>query len=202
MFPEIVRDEVFRLETRRLWLRWPTMADAFDTTAEVPKATSADTQRPGMACVAAWRSSAERGEALHLMLDDKGTRAAVGSINLTVAAHRQGRLDYRLAPAHRGQGLMTEAVQAVVHLAFLLDLASVIAASPLASDSAGRGVLERCGFTYAGSGMRSASNSQGLTACDHFRLDRRTWSSLRGWGSPGFSGARSGLLPTRVAVSA
>ncbi len=23
MFPEIARDEVFRLETRRLWLRWP-----------------------------------------------------------------------------------------------------------------------------------------------------------------------------------
>ena len=28
MFPEIARDEVFRLETRRLWLRWPRAADA------------------------------------------------------------------------------------------------------------------------------------------------------------------------------
>ena len=28
MFPELTRDDVFRLETRRLWLRWPRMADA------------------------------------------------------------------------------------------------------------------------------------------------------------------------------
>jgi hypothetical protein len=28
MFPDIARDDVFRLETRRLWLRWPRVADA------------------------------------------------------------------------------------------------------------------------------------------------------------------------------
>ena len=28
MFPEITRDDVFRLETRRLWLRWPRARDA------------------------------------------------------------------------------------------------------------------------------------------------------------------------------
>ncbi len=28
MFPEITRDDVFRLETRRLWLRWPRAKDA------------------------------------------------------------------------------------------------------------------------------------------------------------------------------
>lgn len=28
MFPELTRDDVFRLETRRLWLRWTRMADA------------------------------------------------------------------------------------------------------------------------------------------------------------------------------
>ncbi len=27
MFPEITRDDVFRLETERLWLRWPRAAD-------------------------------------------------------------------------------------------------------------------------------------------------------------------------------
>ena len=27
MFPEIFRDDVFRLETQRLWLRWPTARD-------------------------------------------------------------------------------------------------------------------------------------------------------------------------------
>ena len=28
MFPEITRDDIFRLETQRLWLRWPRAADA------------------------------------------------------------------------------------------------------------------------------------------------------------------------------
>ena len=28
MFPDLTRDDVFRLETRRLWLRWPRAADA------------------------------------------------------------------------------------------------------------------------------------------------------------------------------
>jgi hypothetical protein len=27
MFPDLLRDDVFRLETRRLWLRWPRAAD-------------------------------------------------------------------------------------------------------------------------------------------------------------------------------
>jgi len=28
MFPEIARDDIFRWETERLWLRWPRAADA------------------------------------------------------------------------------------------------------------------------------------------------------------------------------
>jgi RimJ/RimL family protein N-acetyltransferase len=28
MFPDLARDDVFRLETARLWLRWPRAADA------------------------------------------------------------------------------------------------------------------------------------------------------------------------------
>ena len=28
MFPDLLRDDVFRLETRRLWLRWPRAGDA------------------------------------------------------------------------------------------------------------------------------------------------------------------------------
>ncbi|MEN9708531.1 MAG: hypothetical protein RIQ68_939, partial [Pseudomonadota bacterium] len=28
MFPDLMRDDVFRLETGRLWLRWPRAADA------------------------------------------------------------------------------------------------------------------------------------------------------------------------------
>ncbi len=27
LFPDVTRDDVFRLETRRLWLRWPRVSD-------------------------------------------------------------------------------------------------------------------------------------------------------------------------------
>ena len=28
MFPDLARDDVFRIETARLWLRWPRIGDA------------------------------------------------------------------------------------------------------------------------------------------------------------------------------
>ncbi len=28
MFPDLTRDDVFRIETKRLWLRWPRIQDA------------------------------------------------------------------------------------------------------------------------------------------------------------------------------
>ena len=28
MFPDLTRDDVFRIETKRLWLRWPRVQDA------------------------------------------------------------------------------------------------------------------------------------------------------------------------------
>jgi RimJ/RimL family protein N-acetyltransferase len=35
MLPDLFRDEVFRIETRRLWLRWPRPADAASLQAAV-----------------------------------------------------------------------------------------------------------------------------------------------------------------------
>ena len=190
MFPEITRDDVFRIESRRLWLRWPVMADAFDapTTTLGPQATpvGAGCHLPGSACIAAWRADAERGIALHLVLEEKVPgRPAIGTIHLTCARDGSLAVDYRLAPERRGEGLMTEAIQAVIHTAFLLKLAPAITATPAAADRKGRDVLERCGFTYWGSGMRPCPTGAGLAACDQFRLDRRTWLSLQGWGMAG-----------------
>ena len=33
MFPDLTRDDIFRLETERLWLRWPRASDAAAITA-------------------------------------------------------------------------------------------------------------------------------------------------------------------------
>ncbi|MDX7952732.1 GNAT family protein [Lichenihabitans sp. Uapishka_5] len=189
MFPDIIRDEVFRIESRRLWLRWPQMADAFDADPPMTGRPAGPVGEgyglPAAACIAAWRADAERGSALHLMLEEKAEgRPVLGIIHLTAARDGAMAIDFRLAPNRRGEGLMTEALQALIHTAFLMQLASAVSAAPAAADQKGRDVLERCGFTYLGSGMRPAPGA-GLAACDNFRLDRRTWVSLQGWGLSG-----------------
>ena len=204
MFPEIVRDEVFRLETRRLWLRWPTMADAFDAAGATSAkalgwdAAGAGMQVPAKAMIAAWRAANECGEGLHLVLEDKRTRTALGTIHLALASQRHGTLVGHLSPCRRGGGLMTEAVQAVVHMAFLLDAVTEVVAAPLAADDdCGQGVLEQCGFTPDGTEVAA---STGPAARDRFTLDRRTWAGLRRWVMPASGTVAQRAAPERPCV--
>ena len=199
MFPEIVRDDIFRLETRRLWLRWPTLADAdpidsFCNHSHVPHAMVQPLQHGAaaktVAAIANWRIEMQAGTALHLVIAPKaGERQPIGAIHLVPGRSGLIELDYRLHPDSRGQGLMTEAAQAVLDTAFMLGAVSQVGASPLVVDSAGRRVLERCGFTFVGTGMSICRFGIGLMACDHFCLDRKTWHSLKSWNLPDF-GAR------------
>lgn len=62
MFHDITRDDVFVLETRRLWLRWPTARDAHHLAGFVPDARER---------VLAWREANETGLSLALALDRK-----------------------------------------------------------------------------------------------------------------------------------
>jgi RimJ/RimL family protein N-acetyltransferase len=89
-----------------------------------------------------------------------------------------------LAPERRGRGLMTEAVQAILDAAFLLSDAEIVAASARVLDPGFRRVLEKCGFSYCGTGLDDAPDGAGLVASDRFRLDRKTWTSLKLWRVP------------------
>jgi RimJ/RimL family protein N-acetyltransferase len=51
---------------------------------------------------------------------------------------------------------------------------------------ASRRVLERCGFTHRGSGLKAFPARGGVFPVDEFRLDRRTWESLKSWSSTGY----------------
>ena len=48
-------------------------------------------------------------------------------------------------------------------------------------NSASRRVIHKCGFQYAGQGMMN-SISAGQVPIERYRLDRKTWVSLRSWG--------------------
>ncbi len=189
MFPEIAREDIFRLESRRLWLRWPVLADLPPGT--LPEAAAGDPYRPlDIATLERFRSDTESGTALHLVLSGRGTdRRPFGSISLTPVRERLENcglvLQVSLEASRRGQGLMTEAVQAIVDAAFMLTDTPLVAASSRVLDPAFRRVLEKCGFAYCGTGLDPAADGVGLVASDRLRLDRKAWASLKAWRIPG-----------------
>lgn len=193
MFPDISREDVFRLETRRLWLRWPDHADigAAAGTADAPpppEAAAGDPYRDP-ARLAAWLVANASGAELHLLMTGHGAdRSVVGAVELEPVrgqAESCGlRLRVWLDGRARGQGFATEAVQAVADAAFMLTRTPLISASARVLDPTFRRVLEKSGFAFCGTGLDPASDGRGLTASDRFRLDRKVWTSLKGWRVP------------------
>ncbi len=215
MFPDIVREEIFRLETQRLWLRWPLATDAvvpaeLSPRAEgeqgreaLPEAASGDPyghpsgEGAGGSAgrIETQRAANAAGTTLHLALTGRGPdRRVFGAIGLVPIRERIENCGLKLAgtldPDRCGQGLMTEAVQAVVDAAFMLTDTPLIAASARVLDPGFRRVLEKCGFSYCGNGLDTADAGTGLVASDRFRLDRKAWASLKAWRIPGVVHAR------------
>ncbi len=194
MFPEITREDVFRLETRRLWLRWPEIADIRAAVPDAggpppPEAASGDPYRDPET-LAAWRAANATGAELHLLMTGRGLdRHVIGAVELEpVRGHAEAcglRLRVRLDAGAQGEGLATEAVQAVVDAAFMLTGTPLVAASARVLDPGFRRVLEKCGFGGCGTGLDPAPDGRGLTAADRFRLDRKAWTSLKSWRVPG-----------------
>ncbi len=222
MFPDIIREDIFRLETRRLWLRWPVLADAGDVagflgSGGTPETASGDpfaappavdretidTRKAlptlrhdalaevgnNVAILTDWRVGNASGMSLSLILTGRGTdRRGIGAVSLSPVRGRIDQCGLRLQawldPGAAGQGLGTEAVQAIVDIAFMLTATPLVAASSRVLDPGFRRVLEKCGFTSCGTGLDPAPDGRGLAASDRFRLDRKAWSSLKNWRVP------------------
>lgn len=187
-FPELTRDEVFRIETPRLWLRWPQLSDAHDIvsfagltevasmTASWPVGVSLDEVRKRISDARTWNA---RGARLILALESKSAPGKViGQIGLDVEDDGKLSLGYHLAPAFWGKGLMPEAVHNLVKQAFWLTAATAIEAEILVKNPASRRVLEKAGFisvdqTTGKCGLR------GVVEKERFRLERSGQTLLR-----------------------
>lgn len=187
MFPDLTRDDVFHLETSRLWLRWPRASDAaalaaFASLPEVARMTAAipHPYPPGEAerFILKSRVGNAEGSALTLVITPKGGAGpAFGLVSATLSATRDVELGYVLSPAQWGKGYATEAAKALIGVIFGLTNANRILANSRDVNAASRRVLEKCGFAYLDTGLDPLPARGGLHPCERFRLDRKAWAS-------------------------
>ena len=190
MFPDIARDDVFRLETKRLWLRWPRVADAlaverYSSKWEVARMTARipHPYPPGEAerFIFAARQANALGQDLILVIaSNRGKRDPFGMISLESRRQDRLTLGYALAPETWGKGYATEAAQAIVDAGFSLTNAVEMLASIRPDNPASRRVLEKCGFAYTGSGLEGAPARGGMVPCERFRMERALWAGAFG----------------------
>lgn len=186
MFPDLARDDVFRLETARLWLRWPRSADdsaihRFCCLWDVARFTARipHPYPPGSAerFIYAAREANASGRELTLVLQPKkGKREVMGSISLESRGLDRLALGFALAPEYWNRGFATEAARAMVKTGFGLTSAIEILASASAESPASRRVLEKCGFEYVSTGPRGAPARGGFLHSHNFRLARRIFA--------------------------
>lgn len=194
MFPEIARDDVFRLETRRLWMRWPAVGDAAALTAIAGQKDTAEMtvhvphpypKGEASRHIEMWRERNAAGCGLGLMLTGHGQdRAPFGMVTME-PVEAGAKIGLLLAPERRGLGLATEAVQGTIDATFILTAALHVQACVRVVNPAARRVLERCGFAYVGTALKEAPARGGMLSSDCFRLDRKAWASLKLWRMPG-----------------
>jgi RimJ/RimL family protein N-acetyltransferase len=114
-------------------------------------------------------------------LTTAGADALVGCAGLN-ATDRGLELGYWIGEPHWKRGYATEAAHALVDLAFQRTSIQVLHASTRVINPASRRVIHKCGFQYAGQGMLN-SVVAGQVPVERYRLDRKTWTSLRSWWS-------------------
>jgi RimJ/RimL family protein N-acetyltransferase len=184
-FPDLTCDDVFRLETKRLWLRWPRANDAaaltaFVSLAEVARMTAniPHPYPPREADRFILKSRAENaaGSALHLVIAQKtATRTVIGMVSVVMGEKGEAEIGYALAPSAWGNGFATEAVRTVIDTVFNLTGVARMKANLRLGNFASRRVLEKSGFTYINTGLDLLPARGGLHSCDRFGLERSDW---------------------------
>lgn len=199
MFPDLTRDDVFRLETRRLWLRWPRLADAqaivrlagekavADMTALVPHPYAPDAAER---FVFEARQSNADGRGLEMAITPRSKpNCLIGMVGIRPGSESaRPHLGFWLGMPYWGQGIATEAARALIDAFFAYTEGAELASSARVINPASRRVLEKCGFAHDGSGLMAFPARGGVFPVDGFRLDRRAWGSLKTW-------ARTGYVP-------
>jgi RimJ/RimL family protein N-acetyltransferase len=173
------------LETERLTLRRPTLADVkaiarlagdrriAENTRRLPHPYAEDD------AIEFVRAAAHENRGTVFLIESNF--APVGVVGLDWREPDAPELGYWLGIEHWGQGFGTEAARAMIDFAFEeFDIERLISGARV-GNLASRSILEKCGFQWSGVELHRFKALGSSTPVDCFRLTRSVWSSLKSW---------------------
>jgi RimJ/RimL family protein N-acetyltransferase len=175
------------LETERLMLRRPTLADVKAITLLANDRRIAENTRrlphPYLQehAVEFVRAMADDNRETVFLIENN--HAPIGIVGIDGRQPETPELGYWLGVEHWGQGFATEAARAVIDFTFEeFDVEHLISGARVANPSS-RNILEKCGFQWSGVELHRFEALGSSTPVDCFRLSRGVWSSLKNWNS-------------------
>src|SRR3954447_9547370 len=177
----------FALETERLVLRRPTLADVKVIAHLANDRRIADNTRrlphpyTPQHAVEFVRALAEEVRNTHFLIERDG--AAIGIVGIDWRHPAAPELGYWLGVDFWGRGFGTEAARAVIDFTFEEFCIENLFSGARVTNPASRKILEKCGFQWSGVELHRFTALGSSTPVDCFRLSRSVWSSLKSWGS-------------------
>ena len=175
------------LETERLTLRRPTLADVKAIAGLANDRRIAENTRrlphPYLQdhAVEFVRTMANEPRETVFLIENNHT--PIGMVGVDWRQPEAPELGYWLGFEHWGQGFGTEAARAVIDFAFEeFEIEHLISGARVANPSS-RNILEKCGFQWSGVELHRFEALGSSTPVDCFRLTRGVWSSLKSWGN-------------------
>ena len=175
------------LETERLTLRSPTLADVKAIARLANDRRIAENTRrlpypylPEHAVTFVRALATRRSELVFLI---EHNFVPVGMVGLNWRDRDAPELGYWLGVEHWGRGLGTEAARAAIDYFFeAFDNEALFAGARVANPMS-RNILEKCGFQWTGVQLHRFDAIGSSSPVDCFRLSRSVWSSLKNWAS-------------------
>ena len=102
-----------------------------------------------------------------------------------IEPHEDGRtveLGYWLGEPYWNDGYATEAAHALIDMVFRTRDIEQIDARCRVMNIPSRRVIQKCGFQFQATGMVQSLAVGGMVPFEWYRLDRKTWVSLKSWG--------------------
>jgi RimJ/RimL family protein N-acetyltransferase len=186
--PQLSESRAAVLQTQRLTLRKPVMADAIavtelandrriaENTRRLPHPYSQDDAEQ---FVGSLQDEAATDAVFLIELDYR----PIGMVGVDWREPDAPELGYWLGVEHWGRGYATEAVRAAIDYTFEEFAIDQLIAGARVANPASRNILEKCGFQWTGVQLHRFEAIGSSTPVDCFKLTRGVWSSLKNWAS-------------------